>query len=210
MVRDHADGEVGVAGTLLAGENRADFANACCSIFDARDFSTIFSQRPEERLAYEAQRLVAEAAKILRPANYLTLMFELAYSNRAIHANEEGTRWSDMMQAAAPMQQNAHWARFLERDREGRRYAEMAGKLMSGGIDPKELSKIKQQMAGEAQKAERARRCDERAATHKASKAGAAEATGAAAAARDEPKASPALARATAVNAAVESRDASP
>jgi len=119
-VRDRADGEVGAAGTLLAGENRADFACACCSIFDARDVSAVFNQRPEQRLAYEAQRLVAKAAQALRPAKYLTLMFELAYSNRTIHANEEGTRWSDMMHVAAPTHPNAHWAGFLERDREGR------------------------------------------------------------------------------------------
>ena len=148
-VRDRADCEIGPAGTLLAGENRADFAQACCFIFDARDLSTAFSQRPERSLAYEAQRLVAEACQVLQPARYLTLMFELAYSNRAIHANEEGTRWSDMMQAAAPKQPNAHWVGFLQRDREGRRCAEMSAKFMgSGGGDHKDLLKMMQQMGG--------------------------------------------------------------
>lgn len=129
-VRDRAGGEVGAAGTLLAGENRASFANACCCIFDARDLASVFRQRPEHKFAYEAQRLVADAAKVIRPAKYLTLMFELAYSNRTIHANEEGTRWSDMMQAAAPKHPNAHWARFLKRDQEGRRVAETTARLM--------------------------------------------------------------------------------
>ena len=130
-----SSGSTSKNGALLATENRARFACACCAIFLARDLSSAFSQTRDRQFAYEAQRFVAKAAELIEPEKYLTLMFELAYSNRAIHAVDEGTRWSKLFQQAVPRQPNAHWKCFLELNRQGQRNLETA--VM--GTDPAEL-----------------------------------------------------------------------
>ena len=89
----------------------------------------------------QAQAHVALAATHIDPGRYLTLMFELAYSHRQIHAMAEGTRWSKQFQAAAPIQPNAHWKFFLQRDREGERFARDAKRAAQSGMTFEEKAK---------------------------------------------------------------------
>ena len=131
---------------LAGNEDRVAFATACAAVFYARDLSTAFiraSSRIGEggshhrralKLGRMAQSHVTLAATHLQPERYLTLMFELAYSHRQIHAMAEGTRWSERFQAAAPTRPNMHWQFYLERDRGGERIAREATAMAQSGM----------------------------------------------------------------------------
>ena len=116
-------------------------------IFHARDLSTALIPSPkrdsakpfDEQPAYEAQRLIALAAKLIEPKKYLSLMFELAYSNRAIHAMEEAWRWSRMLKERAPAIPNAHWRGILDRDQKGHQTAQLTAKMVAGDGNPMDL-----------------------------------------------------------------------
>jgi hypothetical protein len=47
------------------------------------------------------------------------VLFELAYTNRAVHAMDEATRWSEAFAKALPRSPNAHWLFFQQRNTEG-------------------------------------------------------------------------------------------
>jgi hypothetical protein len=106
---------------VLSGVNRLTFASCCSSMFLSRALTQLATGREARDKLYEAQRIVANFQTIIKPERYLTFLFELAHTNRTVHAFDEGSRWSEKLQAAAPPRPNQHWTAILSRDALGQR-----------------------------------------------------------------------------------------
>lgn len=108
------------AGGLLAGQNREEFSKACAVVFFVRDLSRAAEEANTRKYFYEAQRVLSKLVwQYLKREEWLTLMFESAYTNRAVGAMDEATRWSAKFRQALPVQPNAHWRLFSKRNEEG-------------------------------------------------------------------------------------------
>jgi len=72
---------------------------------------------PDWSYAYQAQHATAAVKHHIEPQRYLTVLFELAYTNRAVLAIDEASRWSEAFDEALPASPNAHWAFFTAGNR---------------------------------------------------------------------------------------------
>jgi tetratricopeptide (TPR) repeat protein len=101
----------------LADQDRVAFATACADLFYGRILGRGGAAAGSQTLFDNANRLVRLAADhLVHPSRYLTMQFELGYSNRDIGAQKESLRWYDMLLGnQATCASNPHWQQFLAR-----------------------------------------------------------------------------------------------
>ena len=136
-------------GWFSGGENDLAFARACALLLDARYKYQIgqllMHQEPKKTLRYftKAHESVKRATKILQPERYLTLLFELSYSNRNTASmspggSAEAERWSEKFHAAMPSKLNAHWRQFTRKNKKGVETLESIRGAAAAGKSPED------------------------------------------------------------------------
>ena len=132
-------------GWFSGGENDLAFARACALLLDARYKYQIgqllMQHEPKKTLRYftKAHESVKRATKILQPERYLTLLFELSYSNRNTGGTAEAERWSEKFHAAMPSKLNAHWRQFNRRNKQGGETLESIRGAAAAGKSPEDI-----------------------------------------------------------------------
>lgn len=96
----------------LADQQRCPFTVACGALFFAR---MLERAQPRVQLNFDnANRLIQLATKNLPPSRWLTLQYELGYSNRDIGASTESLRCFDAMLVHKDRcARNPHWLTFM-------------------------------------------------------------------------------------------------